>query len=325
MSDLQTKLDLILEAPLAPELMAKVDDIIGKLQQLKEIDFGPSGKGFNGLDNQHMNHWLYEISSNITNIRYKGKTKEQIDKETKEAERSRILRQRQNKIAAKVKSIVAQFAEQFPRHISVLTDGFKLVQPNGDYDDISYSISPDNFIRVIEAFRELYRSGAYKEAEKRVQDIRDFGFNISSKLVSTLYSSFRTRYSIVSEVLLTYEGPMVVYKEPTPGQPVTDFEGATVESVFIPGKCNIKLPNSYFQVDNTTLDHIGEIIDTIDIMVYTTNSIGKLEDIQCMGQNVVEYQISNFAGQGRTVSIPSTMADNKDELRRHLFKLAKKR
>lgn len=318
MSNLQTKLDLILEAPLDSALMTRVDDIISRLQQFKEMDFGPNGKGFNGLDIQHMDHWLYEISRNVTNIQYKGKTKEQLDKEAKEAESSRILQQRRNKVAAKLKSIVIQFAEQFPRHISVLNDGFKLVQPNGDYIDVSYDAPTDFFIKVIEAFRQLYRSGAYKEAEKRVQDIRDFGFNISSKLVSTLYSSFRTRYAIISEVLLTYEGPMVV-------------ENATIENVFIPGKCNIKLYSSRsynhptIKVNNTTLEHIGEIIDTIDTIIYYTDNIGQLEDIQCMGQNVVEYQISSFDQQIRTVSIPSTMADNKEELRRHLFNLAKNR
>ena len=341
------KLGLILEAPLQQELMDKLDELIARLQEIKSYDFGSQGLGFHPFDRQHISNYLYDISVGVTNLKYKGKSQDQLDKDAKELEASKILSQRRNKVSSKFKSIVTQFAEQFPRHIAVLSDEFKFVQPNGSYETINWGTlasHPEIFIQLIEAFRALYRSGAYAEAEKRVQLIRDYGFNISSKLVSTEYSSFRTRYSLISDIILSYEGPMVVIEgeedtsltQKLRSQPTgPNIPTIIVKDMYKPGECYVKIAHNdkVIHVDNVTLEHLGEIIDTIDTIIYHTHNIGKISDIQCMGTNVVEYQISadlhgkqpygNNRPQIKHRNIPSTMADNPEELKKFVFQQMK--
>jgi hypothetical protein len=336
------KLGLILEAPLQQELMDKIDELIARLQEIKNYDFGSQGLGFHSFDRQHISNYLYDISVGVTNLKYKGKSQDQLDKDAKELEASRILSQRRSKVSSKFKSIVTQFAEQFPRHIAILSDEFKFVQPNGSYETISWgglTSHPEIFIQLIEAFRTLYRSGAYAEAEKRVQQIRDYGFNISSKLVSTEYSSFRTRYSLISDIILSYEGPMVVIEgdeDTNITKKMSSIHEASIPTIIVkdvykPGECNVRVAHTLkvIHVDNITLEHLGEIIDTIDMVIHHTHNLGELSDIQCMGSDVVEYQLSKLYGknllQRTNINIPSTMADNPEELKKFLFKQMKQK
>jgi hypothetical protein len=213
----------------------------------------------------------------------------------------------------KQKSIIEQFAEQYPRLINSKTNDFDLVQPNGDFLEFKYPVKTDSFVSLINAFRQLYKSGAYKTAAENVEKLRDYGLNISSKILSTLFSSFRTRYSVISDVILSYDGPMVVGDE---------ARGFKIANKYVPGRCHVKginIRGSYgdtLDVENVSLDHIGEIIDTIDMLIRAINNVAVIKEIRCMGDDVIEYEVTT---DKISVTIPSSQINTVDVTARLLF------
>jgi len=335
-NSLEDKLNTLMEAPLAPQLVSKIDSIIAKLEQLREYDYDDLGMGYGGrkymLNNWHdLSGALDEILRASNEIKQFGRSQEEIQAIAQREREQQALNQVRAKHRSKLQSIVLQFSEQFPRHIAALKDGIKFIQPSGEEYEIDWSsLTTEGFIKLILAFRKLYRSGAYKVAEERVQQIRDFGFNISSKLVSTQYSSFRTRFCVISDVSLSYRGPYV--KEVSRN----DFE---VVNDYIPGSCRIKAADTSIlvahEIRNTTLNHIGEIIDTFDTVYLACsgdkdsggirrNNLATINSIQCMGQNVVQYVLNAGLPQDRTenrfdIEISSNEIDNPVKLKRDIY------
>lgn len=282
--NLQRKLDLLAEAPLTPERMAKVDRLITQLQNMKTLDYGPEGEAGKSAFISFLDHASFKIHL----AGGYGKSQETLDSIAKRDQDKKITRQNLVKNTKKNRGIIAQFAEQYPRLINVKKDDFELVQPNGKLIRFNYSHDTTQFVSLIYAFRELYRQGAFKTAIKNVEEIRDFGFNISSKILSTEFSSFRTRYAMISEVVLSYEGPYV------------EFVGGTFKIVnqFIPGHCTLSMVSGTsgrkeIIVRNTSLGHIGEIVDTIDILLRVIFNMGHINQVNCMGDDVVEYEVNS--------------------------------
>lgn len=329
---LEDRLNTLMEAPLAPQLVSKIDSIINKLEQLREYDYDYLGLGYGGrkymLNNWHnLSGALDEILRASNEIRQFGRSQEEIQEIAQRQREQQALNQVRAKHRSKLQSIVLQFSEQFPRHIAALKDGIKFIQPSGEEYEIDWSsLTTEGFIKLILAFRKLYRSGAYKVAEERVQQIRDFGFNISSKLVSTQYSSFRTRFCVISDVFLSYRGPFVEEVSRN------DFE---VVNDYIPGSCSIKAADTSilkaYEIQNTTLNHIGEIIDTFDTVFLAcsgdkdgSNNLATIDSIQCMGQNVVQYVLNAGLPQDRTknrfdIEISSDEIDNPVKLKHDIY------
>lgn len=313
--NLKRKLDLLTEAPLTPERMARVDALIAKLQEIKTLDYGPDGDA--GKSNFSANlHRAYNFIDNA--YRY-GKSAQALDDAARRQEQQNIERQNRVKSEKKNRSIITQFAEQYPRFVNVRKDNFEFVQPNGQLSGFNYGMANEAFVSLIYAFRKLYRSGAYETAQKNVEEIRDFGFNISSKILSTEYSSFRTRYAMISEVVLSYEGPFVVQSGNT----------FNIVEKFVPGSCNLTMVggsnNRYNRtVSNVSLGHIGEIIDTIDILLRVIFNIAYITQVDCMGDDVVEYRVAadqnNVAAErADAITIPSSEITSVQDTARFYF------
>lgn len=282
--NLRLKLDNIQEAKLTPERIALVDQLIRKLERMKEMDFGPGGDA----GKSHFISRVYEASSKIDYAMEYGKSEEDIVRIQAVKQQQSDNEKRRRESFKKQKSIIEQFAEQYPRLINSKTNDFDLVQPNGDFLEFKYPVATDSFVSLINAFRQLYKSGAYNTAAENVEKLRDYGLNISSKILSTLFSSFRTRYSVISDVILSYDGPMVV----------DEGRGFKVANKYVPGRCRVKginIRGSYgdtLDVENVSLDHIGEIIDTIDMLIRAINNVAVIKEIRCMGDDVIEYEVT---------------------------------
>ena len=337
-SDLADKLNMIMEAPLNSELSARLDAIIQKLQSLKDYDYGPSGNGYNSFGGNNLSELLRNIDSSASGFVRYGKSQQQLEKE---AENERVLQTKKSardKLSSKFVSIVRQFADQFPRYVTAQSKEIQFVQPNGQLVQIPYEqLDQYSFVDLIVAFRKLYNSGALNEADSRVQQIRDFGFNISSKIVSTEFSSFRTRYSILSDVILSYSGPMVVNEDGTPlplsGTKYWEIgfapDEAKVANVDVAGSCNIQISlsssnSTKITIENNKLEHLGEIIDTIDIVAHTLqDGLGNINDIQCMGDDIVEYVIRINSFQQERIQTPifiaSSQVTNLSDFRKYLY------
>jgi hypothetical protein len=345
MNTLKQKINAIMEAPLNQARIAKLDQLIQQLQTAKELDYGINGIGYTN----HIDDYLNTITTAIGILHTTGKNTQQLDKEQQIRNKHQELTQIHNKTIKKIKTIAEQFAQQFPRHIVALTDHIKIIQPNGDY--LEYNIPApqiiqhhqtdyldkitktyqerrknklQEFTELILAFRQLYNTGAYKEAEERVQHLRDYGFNISSKLVSTKFATFRTRYAIISDILISYEGPIVkATNTRTENEQHTNTK-YEIKNTKIPGECTIAYTSrptpQHIKVQNTTLDHLGEIIDTIDTIVHHIYPIGKIDEIMCLGDNIVEYTIAPYIAKNhKKITLPSTLADNKEQLHRTIY------
>lgn len=308
--NLQRKLDLLTEAPLTPERIAQVDRLIAKLERIKTLDFGPDGDA--GKSN--FTRYINDAHSRVDNAMGYGKSSEMLANIEKNLEQRRQANQNRKESEKKNRSIVAQFAEQYPRFINVRKDDFEFVQPNGQLLSFTYSMTREGFVSLIYAFRKLYRSGAYNTAQKNVEEIRDFGFNISSKILSTQFSSFRTRYAMVSDVVLSYEGPYVQQ----------EGNAFNIVETFIPGSCLLTMiggnNNRYtLVVRNVSLGHVGEIIDTIDILLRVLFGIGFISQVDCMGDDVVEYHVSGIQKVGGFITIPSSQITSVQDTAKFYF------
>ncbi len=306
-SNLFTKLQILNEAPLSPERVRLVDEIIAKLETMKTMDFGPTGEAGKSA-------FVNALQAAHYKVRYAaqyGKTAERLQAiENSQIAQAERLKERRV-YAAKTKRIVEQFAEQYPRLITVSKDTFSMVQPNGANLTLSYSLDREDFVNVMYAFRKLYRKGVYEEVQQKVQEIRDFGFNISSKQLSTEYSSFRTRYTVLSSLVLSYQGPMV-----SPKGEILDMN--------VPGSCKIQFfdstigpSNEFYDIQNVKIGHLGEIIDTIDVVCHVLYNLGRIKSIECMGEDVVDYvvQINNR----KSVTISSSEITNTKDLGRLIY------
>jgi len=309
--NLRLKLDNIQEAKLTPERIALVDQLISKLERLKEMDFGPGGDA----GKSHFISRVYEESVKINYAMQYGKSDEDLARIQAAAVQRTDNEKRRKDSFKKQKSIIEQFAEQYPRLINSKTNDFDLVQPNGDFLEFKYPVKTDSFVSLINAFRQLYKSGAYKTAAENVEKLRDYGLNISSKILSTLFSSFRTRYSVISDVILSYDGPMVVGDE---------ARGFKIANKYVPGRCHVKGINiqqsnasgGTLNLENVTLDHIGEIIDTIDTLIRAINNVAVIKEIRCMGDDVIEYEVTT---DKISVTIPSSQINTVHGTARLLF------
>lgn len=327
-SDLVDKLNLIMEAPLNSELSARLDTIIQKLQSLKDYDYGPSGDGYNSFGGNNLSELLHKIDYSASSFGRYGKSQQQLEKEAENERALQAKKSARDKLSSKFVSIVRQFADQFPRYVTAQSKAIQFVQPNGQLVQIPYDqLDQYSFVDLIVAFRQLYNSGALSEADSRVQQIRDFGFNISSKIMSTEFSSFRTRYSVLSDVILSYSGPMVVNEDgkplPLSGTKYSLYD-YKVENVDVAGSCNIDISlspsrSTKITIENNKLEHLGEIIDTIDIVAHTLQDIGYIDDIQCMGDDIVEYVLRIGSLPNTRITITSSQVTNLSDFRKYLY------
>ena len=325
-NNLQSRLDLITEAPLSPERAQLVDAIIARLEELKSRDFGPGGDA----GKSHFINYLASASQKIANAANYGRTQERLRNMETAAALDKARQKQFSDLSNKMKNILTQFAEQYPRLITVAKDSFSFVQPSGQLVTLGFSPTVNKyFVPLIYAVRKLYRNGVYEELNKKVQSIRDFGLNISSKQLSTEYSTFRTGYAVISELVLSYQGPMVTNR----GVPILGFESMReisdasnigINNVNVPGRCYVAVlgsPIPKLTVRNVELSHLGEMIDTIDIVCHTISEFADLTGINCMGEDVVEYVIRKSVNNGveRQVAISSEQVTSPKELGRLLI------
>lgn len=337
------QLNTITEAALSPEAIAKIDQLIAKLEAVKERDFQPYQLASivpdifrsinNGIDS------LNNVSNSQDTVR-------RLELERQEAE------QRKTKSAeewTKFQKIANSLVERYPRYVIILKDNIKFVQPNGElvsirlYQEgqISNSLLSNSFnkmrINILYALRELFKIPQYDQLAARGQKIRDFGFNLSSKLLNTQEATFRTRTATITDVLFSYSGPYLCYSSGMPVHGTVERYQDTLDdptglkSIFqildkqIPGQVSIE-SRSGFERPSTTIEHLelghlGEIIDTLDMVSIAIsgdwNTRATIHDIQLIGSDVVEYVLKRSDAQ---ITIQSTEIRSINQTAQLIFK-----
>jgi hypothetical protein len=350
-------LDLVLEARLGQSEIDRIEDVMSALRELHQLDF----------DIRTFDARMQILELHTRNLRASGRTQEELEIARQEEERRAELRRLEAEKAAKdarfrtkYVELLKTLAQRLPRYTVYEGAGteFKFLQPNGAITSLlPHQISKCAEYRkpaldFIEALRKLHRLGAYQGVADRVQDIRDFGFNIFSTLLATTFSAFRTRYSKIHKVLLSYDGPMIHMNDEHKFKAVNSgsWGEITIKNIYVPGEVMIQLlpaqrpqqttrnyqaegdPKSEIKIEHVGLEHIGNIIDTIDAVYYCLNKIGYIYDIYCMGQGAVEYHVRAWksvvsAGLSQDVpaefTIPYTEAYDTHRLSRLIFNRVK--
>lgn len=322
--DLLDKLNTITEAALSPQAIARIDELIAKLQDVKERDFEP----------YHQSSIVPDIFRSINNgiITLNNVSKSQDTLRRLELERQEE-EQRSAKSAEewkKFQKIANSLVERYPRYVIILKDNIKFVQPNGELVSIQLyqeGASSGSFnkmrINILYALRELFKIPQYDQLAARGQKIRDFGFNLSSKLLNTQEATFRTRTATITNVLFSYSGPYLCYASGKPvygtvysyQDPQDDPTG--LKSIFqildkqVDGEVTIESRSGFEQpsttIEHLELGHLGEIIDTLDMLSIAIEgdfgTSATIHDIQLIGSDVVEYVLKRSDTQ---ITIQST-------------------
>jgi len=316
------QLNLILEAQFSDEEKRMLDDIIDQLEDYREADFGTLPGGVCAGS-----HYLQKMRYALDSLRNYGRTATQIEADRRRQQESDLEAARYRSSIDKIKELCKRVETRFPRFFQALTDRFQFVQPNGKL--VSYEYEKAITSETLAGLVRFFRRPEYQELAAKVQELRDFGFNIFGKLLNTDGGKFRTRYSYITGVTLAYDGPWLRLERPATGS-MTRPRVAKIKEVEEAGGADIHIAclgekdYSYsgiqpqiqkIEVENVTLDHIGEIIDTVDVVAHATQGIALVTDIHLMGNDVVEYVIEVAKKQGgssaphggaRSFNIPSS-------------------
>tara|TARA_R110000751_G_scaffold45637_2_gene103395 strand:- start:409 stop:2853 length:2445 start_codon:yes stop_codon:yes gene_type:complete len=311
-------LDTILESFLDDRRKRSIDDIIQTLGQMRDADFKDLPGGVHAG-----HHYIDSLLQTSRSLRFYGQTAEDI--EQIESKRQYDREQELGRAAIKKIQITAcsEVEKQFPRFCRCLDKGFQFVQPNGQLEMIDYGnicppilkphgedgplettgVSNDALVKLT----KFFGSERYKQLASKVKSLRDFGFNVSGVLLNTDGAKFRTRYSQITKVILRYDGPYFektsaneeaqIKHLSTSGQAVVKTvptlafgEGDLVPALDLATERSQRQPQH--NLTNVTLDHIGEIVDTIDMAIRGIAGNAIISEIQLMGTEVVEYQIT---------------------------------
>lgn len=332
MRNISQQFDILLEAALDDVAKARIDTILRELPKYRDADFGLLPGGHNAGT-----HYIGKMSDILSNIRHYGKTAEDI---AKQQEQAKQFEQQSKDTKAANTAIMQKYAiiqQKYPKFLKCYEDSIAFTQPNGRVNELHVSSVPQN----LAIWPALFKLPQYDELVRTAQELRDFGFNFGAGLINTSSAKFRTKYSLISDVVFNYQGPMLVpfagYTEFFNGQGrYASQYVAEVRNMTVPGEATVKVATYDMTADhdqylvqtikltNVTLDHIGEIIDTIDIISHATHGTARIKDIQLMGTQVVEYVIivKTQYGYGTTnskFSVPSSKISSMQETTKLIY------
>lgn len=311
--------NFLTEAQLSDKTKADIDYIIKQLQDYRDADFEgiPGGApysvgvhtpaGYTTVSNDLVSFMVQKMKDASNSMTKYGKTKEQLEKREQQRQADDAIRGQALQGANELKTYFDKIEARFPRYFKFLNlvpndtrsfyANFAIVEPSGVRKDLRVRVGEKSAFEegvrsALSKCIRLFRHPDYNQLESKVQQLRDFGFNVTGKLLNTDGGTFRTRYAVITNVTLAYSG--VGIRSDNDGLHIVKAEeegSAIVKTVF--SKTGLTL-------DGVQIGHIGEIIDTIDIMLHVLHTIPlRLQSIDLIGREVVEYRLEVDPSHGR--------------------------
>lgn len=321
--------------------MGQIDEIIAKLQQMKVDEYADDSDAKFLIANM-LRNVEEETGRYDREMAFRETRKQEAEREQQRKLKTEQEARKKQEIHDQKEQVVAKIKAKFPRYFDVTTDDYKILQPNGE---LFYLAKPSNggFVagysedavlanrKAAARLLNLFRMPQYKQVAAKVQDLRDYGFNISSTILNTDGATFRTRFAVITNVVLDYKGPFLVAND------VARRNGDIPFNVYnreIPGRASIEMytmsksrPRHEIKVENVSIGHIGEIIDTIDTVILCTSLPIPMyvDDIELMGKDVVQYIFSFYNRLYGGINVPnlrisSDTIDDYRELSKIIYK-----
>lgn len=306
---------LLSEAQLSDKLKADIDSIINILQDYKDADYegiprgapytvsgwldpGNTANGYGKVSDDLISFLIAKILDSSKSIKQYGKTQVDLDRIENERKSRDAIRYQALQGANNLKTYFEKVEAKFPRYFKFLNieeyappksfmANFAVVEPSGVRKDLRVLVGEEseheeNVRKTLSKCIRLFRHPDYKKLESKVQQLRDFGFNVTGKLLNTDGGTFRTRYALITNVILAYKG-VGINSNLDIGN--VDDEGSAILRTTQRGGTGHALVG-------VQTGHIGEIIDTIDILLHVLHSLPLyLNDIDLIGREVVEYRL----------------------------------
>lgn len=350
------------EEYLSDEDKANIDSIIQILTTYKDADYKNLPGGHHAGS-----HYIQKVADAVDGLKRYGVTQDQ-----KQAQESQKLKAQQNRKVEQdetkiVKKILRKLVTKYPLYVGLDKKQLYVKMPSNDDVNISISIllydirnkiKSDNLPVDIDQISKytnnvftnistfLINTPAYQNLEEHSNKLKQLGFVYDDGQLECI-----TRYAVISDVVFAGDYPIlnlnaIVTSAPADYQTlITQHQSSASAVIRRRDSSPILITNQHtsswdpsIELKGVTLEHIGEIIDTIDILVLALSNIKcRIYNINLYGNNAVEYVIEFNASRydqgqeayylnrlkNRTLNINSEDVTSVQSIKKQIFELTK--